>query len=89
MLPKKLYTQGSDESDQNVVSFITGDFSNDGSELDESVLLETIPILPLRNTIVFPGSGLPISVGRAIDESGSFSRKKIDISAGMPKRTLT
>ena len=57
MLPKKLYTQGSDESDQNVVSFITGDFSNDGSELDESVLLETIPILPLRNTIVFPGSG--------------------------------
>ncbi len=65
MLPKKLYTQGSDESDQNVVSFITGDFSNDGSELDESVLLETIPILPLRNTIVFPGSGLPISVGRS------------------------
>jgi len=65
MLPKKLYTQGSDESDQNVVSFITGDFSNDGSELDESALLETIPILPLRNTIVFPGSGLPISVGRS------------------------
>jgi ATP-dependent Lon protease len=65
MLQKKLYTQGSDESDQNVVSFITGDFSNDGSELDESALLETIPILPLRNTIVFPGSGLPISVGRS------------------------
>jgi len=75
MLPKKLYTQGSDESDQNVVSFITGDFSNDGSELDESVLLETIPILPLRNTIVFPGSGLPISVGRSKSlKSGSFSR---------------
>ena len=65
MLHKKLYTQGSDESDQNVVSFITGDFSNDDSELDESALLGTIPILPLRNTIVFPGSGLPISVGRS------------------------
>ena len=65
MLQKKLYTQGSDESDQNVVSFITGDFSNDDSELDESALLGTIPILPLRNTIVFPGSGLPISVGRS------------------------
>ena len=65
MLPKKLYTQGSDESDQNVVSFITGDLSNDDSELDESALSETIPILPLRNTIVFPGSGLPISVGRS------------------------
>lgn len=65
MLPKKLYTQGSDESDQNVVSFITGDFSNDDSELDESALSGTIPILPLRNTIVFPGSGLPISVGRS------------------------
>ena len=65
MLQKKLYTQGSDESDQNVVSFITGDFSNDDNELDESALLGTIPILPLRNTIVFPGSGLPISVGRS------------------------
>lgn len=65
MLSKKLYTQGSDESDQNVVSFITGDFSNDDSELDESALSGTIPILPLRNTIVFPGSGLPISVGRS------------------------
>lgn len=57
--------QGSDESDQNVVSFITGDLSNDVSELDESALFDTIPILPLRNTIVFPGSGLPISVGRS------------------------
>lgn len=50
---------------ENVISFIAGDFMDGNEDLDESFLKETLPILPLRNTIVFPGSALPISVGRS------------------------
>lgn len=54
----------SEESDRNVISFIAGDLLDNSQDIDENALKESIPILPLRNTIVFPGSGLPISVGR-------------------------
>ncbi len=53
-----------DDSDANVISFIAGDFVEGNTDFDESLLEDTIPVLPLRNTIVFPGSSLPISVGR-------------------------
>lgn len=55
----------SEESENNVISFIAGDFLDGNQEIDENYLRESLPILPLRNTIVFPGSGLPISVGRS------------------------
>ncbi len=55
---------GDDMQSENVISFIAGDFMDGNEELDESFLKETLPILPLRNTIVFPGSTLPVSVGR-------------------------
>ena len=48
----------------NVISFITSDFVDGNQDIDESQLGETLPLLPLRNTIVFPGSTLPVSVGR-------------------------
>ncbi len=54
-----------EESESNVISFIAGDFLDGSQEIDENFLKESLPILPLRNTIVFPGSGLPISVGRS------------------------
>ncbi len=46
------------------ISFIASDFIDGNTDIDESGLKETLPLLPLRNTIVFPGSTLPISVGR-------------------------
>lgn len=52
------------EESDNVISFIAGDFMDNNQEIDESLLKDSLPILPLRNTIVFPGNGLPISVGR-------------------------
>lgn len=64
MFLTKIYGQGSDESDSNVISFITNDFMDVNRDLDEKLLSDTIPVLPLRNTIVFPGSSLPISIGR-------------------------
>ncbi len=53
-----------EENDGQIISFITGDFIDSDMQLDEKHLKETLPILPLRNTIVFPGSSIPISVGR-------------------------
>ncbi len=52
------------EDNENVISFFAGNFLDQEEGIDESKLKDTLPILPLRNTIVFPGSGLPISVGR-------------------------
>jgi len=62
----------------NVISFITSDFVDGNQEIDESKLGETLPLLPLRNTIVFPGSTLPISVGRkkSLDLIKSLGKKQ-------------
>lgn len=35
---------------------------NDGA--DDQLIPEEIPILPLRNTVLFPGVVIPITVGR-------------------------
>ncbi len=56
---------GDEFQGENVISFIAGDFMDGNQELDAAFLKDTLPILPLRNTIVFPGSALPISVGRS------------------------
>lgn len=64
MFQLKLKPYGEEESNPNVISFIAGDFIEADLDIDEKFLQETIPLLPLRNTIVFPGSTLPISVGR-------------------------
>ncbi|MGI6074168.1 MAG: endopeptidase La [Fermentimonas sp.] len=56
--------QDSDQPIGNYISFIEGPFNSENETIDENALGDTIPILPLRNTIVFPGSSMPISVGR-------------------------
>ena len=65
MNPFKLDILSDRESQDAVISFITGDFIEGDTDLNTKRLKETLPILPLRNTIIFPGSTLPISVGRA------------------------
>ncbi|WP_294081125.1 endopeptidase La [Proteiniphilum sp. UBA5384] len=64
MNPFKKHTTLEEYPEANVISFIASDFIDGNQEIDESLLKETLPLLPLRNTIVFPGSTLPISVGR-------------------------
>lgn len=65
MFQNKLTPIRSEETDSNIISFIAGDFFDGNQDIDESFLKESLPVLPLRNTIVFPGSGHPISVGRS------------------------
>ncbi|HTN68123.1 MAG TPA: endopeptidase La [Dysgonamonadaceae bacterium] len=64
MTERKLHTVALQENDPNVISFIAGDFMEGNLEMDLDKLPDELPILPLRNTVVFPGSSLPISVGR-------------------------
>ena len=65
MFQNKFTTLKPEENDSNVIAFMAGDLLDGSQDIDENSLKESLPILPLRNTIVFPGSGLPISVGRS------------------------
>lgn len=78
MNPFKKYMAPEEYPETNVISFITSDFVDGNQEIDESQLEKTLPLLPLRNTIVFPGSALPISVGRkkSLDLIRSLGKKQ-------------
>src|SRR5690554_4060909 len=78
MNPFKRHTLGGDDSHGEVISFIGTDFIDGNTEMDESLLKKTLPLLPLRNIIVFPGSTLPIAVGRkrSIDLVKSLGSKQ-------------
>ncbi len=81
MNPFRKNTFSDNEPAGEIISFIGSDFIEGNTDIDESLLQETLPILPLRNTIVFPGSTIPISVGR---------RKSIDLvkSLGAKQRYI-
>ncbi|RUT79361.1 endopeptidase La [Ancylomarina longa] len=49
------------DEDSDFIPIITDE---DESALDDLQVPETLPILPLRNTVLFPGVVIPISVGR-------------------------
>ena len=78
MQPFKKNILREEDSETNVISFIASDFAGGNRDIDASGLPETLPILPLRNTIVFPGSTLPISIGRrkSLDLINSIGKKQ-------------
>ncbi|MCF4102817.1 endopeptidase La [Gillisia sp. M10.2A] len=55
-----LSLQGIDE-DAELIPLMTPE---DEEEINKEVLPETLPILPLRNTVLFPGVVIPITAGR-------------------------
>lgn len=75
MNPFKI-NSASDREVEGTISFITGDLSIDNSNIDEKELPELLPILPLKDTVVFPGITLPIAVGR---------KKSIELIKSLPK----
>ena len=52
--------QGIDE-DSELIPLLTPE---DEEEMNNEVLPQTLPILPLRNTVLFPGVVIPITAGR-------------------------
>ena len=57
----KKYMQQEDEMDfMPIIPLHEGD----GDGVDETVIPSELPLLPLRNTVLFPGVVIPITVGR-------------------------
>lgn len=53
-----------EEGSDPVISFVAGDVSELDCHIDEKDLQEDLPILALRNTVIFPGTSQPIAVAR-------------------------
>lgn len=66
----------SDNDVEGNISFITGEFTFGDTIIDENELPESMPILPLKDTVVFPGITIPVSVGR---------KKSIELIKSLPK----
>lgn len=58
---RELFEDGSSEP---VISIVTDELGNLDFDIEEKYLKEEIPVLALRNTIIFPGTSLPITVAR-------------------------
>ncbi len=49
------------EEDSELIPLLTPE---DEEEMNNETLPQTLPILPLRNTVLFPGVVIPITAGR-------------------------
>lgn len=61
---KDIFGLSDSDSESSIISIISDEITQGSDEFDLSILDEDLPILPLRNTILFPGNIIPISVGR-------------------------
>lgn len=58
---QKIYMSGMVDDDSEFIPIIA---DGDDSDLNDFTAPDNLPILPLRNTVLFPGVVLPITVGR-------------------------
>lgn len=94
MLNDKLFFRSEDDTDFMPIIPIN---ENDGDFDKDTVIPDTLPILPLRNTVLFPGVVLPITVGRdksikAVNEAykqdklvGVLAQKDVNVEDPEPK----
>ena len=62
-MKKRNYLSDIEEKNRNAFSVIA-DFEGNEEQLMNIEVDDTLPILPLRNMVLFPGVFMPISVGR-------------------------
>lgn len=94
MLNEKLFFRSEDDTDFMPIIPIN---ENDGDFDKDTVIPDTLPVLPLRNTVLFPGVVLPITVGRdksikAVNEAykqdklvGVVAQRDVNIEDPEPK----
>ncbi len=63
---------------ETVISIVTNDLNDGDCSINEADLVPELPILPLRNTVIFPGTSLPIAIARkkSIKLVNDLMRKK-------------
>lgn len=64
MFDRKERDMFNDGSSEPIISIVTDELGDLDFDIEEKYLKEEIPILALRNTIIFPGTNLPITVAR-------------------------
>ena len=64
MFNKKKDLLSLEENSEPVISIISNDFDDGNCHINEKDLKDELAILPLRNTVIFPGTSMPISVAR-------------------------
>ena len=62
-MKKERYFRGMEDSDDNAFSLIA-DFEKVDDQVVDIKIGDILPVLPLRNMVLFPGVFMPISVGR-------------------------
>ena len=62
-MKKRFYLGDTEEKGGNAFSVIA-DFEGNEEQLMDVKVDEVLPILPLRNMVLFPGVFMPVSVGR-------------------------
>ena len=62
-MKKERYLREMDDQNDNAFSLIA-DFDGNEDQVFDIKVGETLPVLPLRNMVLFPGVFMPVSVGR-------------------------
>ena len=58
----KILIQDLIDEGKEIIPILT---DGDDQELEDVVVPDSVPLLPLRNTVLFPGVVIPISIGRS------------------------
>lgn len=62
-MKKRIYLKDTEEEERNAFSVIA-DFDGNEEQLMDVEIDDILPILPLRNMVIFPGVFMPVSIGR-------------------------
>lgn len=53
-----------EDGGEAIISIVTNDLVDMNCNIDDIDLVDELPILPLRNTVIFPGTSLPVAIAR-------------------------
>ena len=63
-MKKRLYLKDMEAREEGNSFSVIADFEGNEEQLMDIEVNEILPILPLRNMVLFPGVFMPVSVGR-------------------------